>query len=115
LVCGPVEGNQPAAAQLGKRVPVETDRVIQVWLLCKVPVHAMTGDLRREAMTLRTQWLPVKSPSGLFLRLLRDRLVIAWGGCATARVQAQRCVTSTTASGELARPRAAREGQPLQQ
>jgi site-specific DNA recombinase len=65
------------APQLGNRVQVETDRFIQVLLLRKVTVHAMIGDLRRQAVTLLTQLLAVKIHSGLFLGLLRDRLVIA--------------------------------------
>ena len=39
----------------------------------------MIGDLRRQAVTLLTQLLPVKIHSGLFLGLRRDRLVSAWG------------------------------------
>jgi hypothetical protein len=35
------------APQLGNRMQGETDRFIQVFLLGKVPVHAMIGDLRR--------------------------------------------------------------------
>jgi hypothetical protein len=101
------------ASQLGNRVQVETDRFIKVLLLGKVPVHAMLGDLRRQAVPLRTQLLPIKIHSGLFLGLRRARLVIAWGGWATARVKAQRRVTSTTASVETSRPRSAREVQPL--
>src|SRR5262245_791390 len=35
------------APQLGNGVQVETDSCIKVFLLGKVPVHAMIGDLRR--------------------------------------------------------------------
>src|SRR5206468_6661831 len=48
------------APQLGNRVQVETDSFITVLLLGEVPVHAMIGDLRRQAVTLLTQLLPVK-------------------------------------------------------
>jgi hypothetical protein len=68
------------APQLSNRVQVETDSFIKVFLLGKVTVHAMIGDLRRQAVTLLTPLLPVKIHSGLFLCLPRDRLVIAWGG-----------------------------------
>ena len=67
------------APQLGNRVQVETNSFIQVFLLGKVPVHAMIGDLRRQAVPLLTQLLPIKIHSGLFLGLRRDRLVITWG------------------------------------
>lgn len=65
------------APQLGNRVQVETDSGIKVFLLGKVPVHAMLGDLRRQTVTLLTQLLPVKIHAGLFLGLLRAHLVIA--------------------------------------
>jgi hypothetical protein len=39
----------------------------------------MIGDLRRQAVTLLTQLLPVKINPGFFLGLLRARLVLAWG------------------------------------
>ena len=55
------------APQLGNRVQVETDHFIQVFLLGKVPVHAMISDLRWQAVTLLTQLLQVKIHSGLFL------------------------------------------------
>src|SRR5262245_60729724 len=64
---------------VSNRVQVETDSCIKVFLLGKVPVHAMIGDLRRQAVTLFTQLLPVKINAGLFLGLLRAHLVIAWG------------------------------------
>lgn len=55
------------APQLGNRVQVETDHFIQVFLLGKVPVHAMISDLRWQAVPLLTQLLQVKIHSGLFL------------------------------------------------
>ena len=55
------------APQLGNRVQVETDHFIQVFLLGKVPVHAMISDLRWQAVPLFTQLLQVKIHSGLFL------------------------------------------------
>ena len=55
------------APQLGNRVQVATDHFIQVFLLGKVPVHAMISDLRWQAVTLLTQLLQVKIHSGLFL------------------------------------------------
>jgi len=65
------------APQLGDRMQIEADHLINIFLLRKVAVHRMIFDLWRQAMTLRRQLLLVKINPGLFLFLRRGHLVIA--------------------------------------
>ena len=68
------------APQLGDRMQLEGDDLIEIFLLRKVAVHAVITNTLRQAMPLRAQLLLVEVDAGLFLIPPCCSLVLAWRG-----------------------------------
>jgi hypothetical protein len=68
------------APQLGERMQLEGDDLIEIFLLRKVAVYAVITDTLRQAMPLRAQLLLVEVDAGLFLILSCCSLGLAWRG-----------------------------------
>ena len=56
------------APQFGDRMQIEADDFINIFLLRIIAIHTMILDARRQAMSMRTQWLLVEVDSGFFRR-----------------------------------------------